>query len=206
MAGIRKSGTRSLAPTSGLVQNPRTTFISQNDNGTTLIVSSSTNVAGWLKIVGTTSSFVTIQNNAHNVGNVSNPTGQDPIAAIDQTLFSTTAERKLAEAYFSGGVGIEKDLAVGGFIYGRIAAANTATTASNIAILKTNADETYYPLFTDAEGLIIQGSQLYGDDLNQDESLGGLRYNPYTGKITTERFEAEISVVLTTPVLLVQKK
>jgi hypothetical protein len=203
MAGIRKSGTRSLAPTSGVVQTPRTTFISQNDNGSTIIVSSSTNIAGWLRVVSTgTSSFVTIQNNNHNVGNVSNPLGNDPISPIDQTLFSNTAERKLAGAYFSGGVGIEKDLAVGGFIYGRIAAANTATTATNISIIKTNANENYYPLFTDAEGLVIQGAQLYGDDLNQDSNLGGLLYNPYTGKLTTERIHV-VSTDTTTATVIV---
>jgi hypothetical protein len=195
MAGNRTSGTRSLAPASGIVQTPNSSYITQNNSGTTLIVSSSTNVAGVLKVVGTgTNSYVVLQPNAHNVGNVTNPQGQDSISPIDQSLFSTTGQRKLAEAYFSGGVGIEKDLAVGGFIYGRIAAANTATTASNLTILKTNNDQTFYPLFTDSEGLIIQGAQLYGDDLNQDDSLGGLQYNPYEGKITSERFEATVSI------------
>lgn len=188
MAGNRKSGTRSLAPTSGLVQSSNGSFISQNDNGTTVIVSSSTNVRGVLKLVNSgTYSFITLQNSSYNVGTITNPFGQDSLVPPDQTLYSTTAQRQLASAYFSGGVGIEKDLAVGGFIYGRIAAANTATTASNISVLKTNSDQEFFPLFTDAEGLLIQGAQLYGDDQNQDSTLGGLRYNPYTGKILTER-------------------
>ena len=190
MAGSRKSGTRSLAPVSGSVLTSNVPFISQNDT-TTVILSSSTNIQGVLKVVGTgTSSFVVIQNNEHNVGNVYNPLGNDPLAPADQSLYSTTDQRKLAEAYFSGGMGIEKDLAVGGFIYGRIAAANTATTASSISLLVVNNDQTYYPVFTDAEGLTIQGAQLYGDALNQDAASGGLRYNPYYGKIISERFHA----------------
>ncbi len=191
MAGNRQSGTRSLAPKSGSVQSPNSSFISQNDNGVTLVLSSSTNIGGILKVVSSTSGlpYVVIKNDAHNVGNVNNPAGNDPLAEIDQSLFSTTAQRQQAGAYFSGGVGIEKDLAVGGFIYGRIAAANTATTASNISVLKTNEDDTYYPLFTDEDGMIVQGAQLYGDVLNQDDSNGGLVYNPYQGKITTERIK-----------------
>ena len=190
MAGSRKSGTRSLAPVSGSVLTSNVPFISQNDT-TTVIISSSTNIQGLLKVIGTgTNAVVIIQNNEKNVGNVSNPIGNDPIAPPDQSLYSTTDQRKLAEAYFSGGVGIEKDLAVGGFIYGRIAAANTATTASAISLLIVNNDQTYYPVFTDAEGLSIQGAQLYGDDLEQDSSSGGFRYNPYYGKIITERFHA----------------
>lgn len=193
MAGNRQSGTRSLAPKSGSVQSPNSSFISQNDNGVTLVLSSSTNIGGILKVVnaGTGLSFAVIKNNAQNVASISNPTGNDPLAPIDQTLFSTTEQRKAAAAYFAGGVGIEKDLAVGGFIYGRIAAANTATTASNISVLETNEDKRYFPIFTDEDGMIVQGAQLYGDVANQDGSEGGLTYNPYEGKITTERIKVE---------------
>ena len=193
MAGNRQSGTRSLAPKSGSVQAPSSSFISQNDNGVTLVLSSSTNIGGFLRVVnaGTGLSFAVIKNNAQNVGNISNPTGNDPLAPIDQSLYSTTAQRQVAGAYFAGGVGIEKDLAVGGFIYGRIAAANTATTATNISVLETNEDQRYFPLFTDEDGMIVQGAQLYGDVSNQDGSEGGLTYNPYQGKITTERIKLE---------------
>ena len=87
MAGNRKSGTRSLAPASGIVQTPNSSYITQNNSGTTLIVSSSTNIAGVLKVVGTgTNSYIVLQPNSHNVATVSNPQGQDPIAPIDQSL------------------------------------------------------------------------------------------------------------------------
>ena len=50
MAGSRKSGTRSLAPVSGSVLTSNVPFISQNDT-TTVILSSSTNIQGVLKVV-----------------------------------------------------------------------------------------------------------------------------------------------------------
>ena len=216
MAGSRKSGTRSIAPTSGSVSGQTISFISQNDSGSTSIVSSSstnvfssfTNIAGWIKLVSSTgtSSFAIIQNNDHNVGNITNPLGNDPVAPLDQSLFSDTAGRQQASAYFTGGVGIEKDLAVGGFIYGRIAAANTATTSSNISVLTTNIDEVFYPLFTDATGLIVQGAQLYADKLNEDLSNGGLNYNPQYGLLTSERahfISTETSVSTNTGALVV---
>jgi hypothetical protein len=183
---VRKSGTRSIAPQSGSVQTTNNVqSLSQADN-ITLIRSSSTNVAGYLKITGQVGPTIIFRNNTANVGSVNNPSAGEPFD-IDQTLFSTTAERQAAGAYFSGGVGIEKDLSVGGFIYGRIATANTATTSSNIVVLKTNQDATYFPLMTDGAGIVQDAANLYADILNQDGGTGGLRYNPYRGKITTER-------------------
>ena len=194
MAGIRKSGTRSIAPTSGALSsldNTVTSDIQQQGNGGPVVVNASSTVFlgnVQLNTVGNTSTVV-LQNNANNVGNVANPSGADSFFPVDQTLFSTTEERQLAGAYFSGGVGIEKDLAVGGFIYGRIASANTASTSSNVVILTANDDATYYPLFTDALGLITSGAQIYADPIDgaSPGTLGGLQYNPYTGKLTTQK-------------------
>jgi len=193
MTGIRKSGTRSLAPTNGAIQSSSgVPSLSQKDNGVTLILSSATQVGGYLQLVNKTSPnpVIVFKNNTQNVGNTNNPTATDPVS-IDQTIFSNTAERQLAGAYFSGGVGIEKDLAVGGFIYGRIASANSATTSSNIVVLKTNENATYYPLMTDSSGIIQQGANLYADILNQDATAGGFKYNPYLGKLTTERIHVD---------------
>jgi len=183
---VRKSGTRSIAPQSGSVQTTNNVqSLSQADN-VTLIRSSSTNVAGYLRVTGQLGPTIVFRNNAANVGSILNTSAAEPFD-IDQTLFSTTAQREAAGAYFSGGVGIEKDLSVGGFIYGRIATANTATTSSNIVVLKTNLDATYFPLMTDGAGIVQEGANLFADIYNQDGSSGGLKYNPYRGKITTER-------------------
>jgi hypothetical protein len=204
MAGIRTSGTRTVAPRSGSVTGNSTgTNISQQDTGTviinapsqtsivspkTVINSSLTNVLGRVETLSNTgTATIVLINTNQNVGSVVNTIGQDSGVPADQSLFSTTAQRKLASAYFSGGIGIEKDLAVGGFIYGRIAAANTATTSSNISVLKTNEDATFYPLFTDQAGIIQQGAQIYVDNTDQLGGPPGLIYNPFRGKLTIER-------------------
>jgi hypothetical protein len=88
------------------------------------------------------------------------PVGANP--AVDPYLFSTTAQRKEASAYFAGGVGIEQDLSVGGFIYGRIAQSNTATTSSQLIVLSTNSDKNFYITFTDI--LNSSGRPLWGDN------------------------------------------
>ena len=167
MAGSRKSGTRSIGPTSGVISSPKSSSQIDQQTTSTNITSKYVNVGGTLRLTKSGDIYAVIRNNNVNVGNINNPTGADSIAPIDQTLYSNTEERQLASAYFPGGVGIEKDLAVGGFIYGRIANANTATTSSNISVLQTNADLPYYPVFTTPEGLIIAGAQLYGDSLNK---------------------------------------
>lgn len=112
-----------------------------------------------------------------NVGNlINNPTGAQQLD-IDQTKFSTTEQRQLASVYFSGGVGIEQDLAVGGFIYGRIAESLTTT---NVLVTATNADQEFYPIFVNE--FTATGTVLYGDDGEFD-----LRYNPSAGRLTTNR-------------------
>jgi hypothetical protein len=147
------------------------------------------NLTGPLNILDSLGNYVaTITNTASNVGSIVYGTN-DPIT-IDQTLYSTTQLRQMGQAYFSGGVGIEKDLAVGGFIFGRIAAANTASTATDVTVVVTNNNDDYFPTFTDASGLISSGAQLYADTENGNNLPGpnnGLRYNPYTGKLKLER-------------------
>jgi hypothetical protein len=198
----RITGSRTVAPQSGQINYSANTNFTPNvsqglvgGNSLTTIRSDATNLRGRLVLTAAGTIQALVKNLPDNVGNVlNNPNGGPPIS-IDQTEFSTTAQRKLAQAYFGGGVGIEKDLSVGGFIYGRIAAANTATTSSNIVVLKTNADELFFPIMTNAAGTVQQGANLYVDLLDQ-EGLGfttspkaGLKYNPYQGKLITERVE-----------------
>jgi hypothetical protein len=208
MAGSRTSGTRSIAPTSGPLSslgNNTTPNIQQKEDGSIVLNAGATVATGFIiSSSGTSTQHTIIKNNDNNVGNLlNNPTGEDPLVPADQTLFSNTDERKLASVYIPGGVGIEKDLAVGGFIYGRIAAANTATTSSNVVVLKTNEDATYYPLFTDVAGTIEQGALLYVDNLDNIDGggtiRGGLQYNPYTGKITTNQLWADSNLNSTSP-------
>ena len=196
MAGNRKSGTRSIAPQSGSVSTPinGTTNLDQQSSAT-VIQSQFIGAQGTVGIISNGGvQVVIIKNDAHNVGSYANPLGQDPFYPIDGVppnpiLFSSPEQRQLAEAYFSGGVGIEKDLAVGGFIYGRVAAANTATTSTTVRVLPTNDDIVYYPIFTNAEGLIIQGAQLFADNQDQAGGIinGGLTYNAFQGRLTIER-------------------
>ena len=172
----RVSGTRNIAPASGYTSTA-TTITAQN--GYVIVQYGDFTVAD-----NTGTNQTIIQNNANNVGNIiNNPNGGDP-SSIDQTLYSTTAERELASAYFAGGVGIEKDLAVGGFIYGRISQANTATTTTNIVINTTNADQIYYPVFTDQNGLAATNGALYGDNVG---FAGGLTYDAFTGKLISDQ-------------------
>ena len=143
------SGTRTVGPSSGGLTTASSITIR---NGNIVLQYGS---FGILDNNGNT--LTNIQNTSNNVGNLRNLSGADPVN-IDQTLYSTTDQRKLASAYFPGGVGIEKDLAVGGFIYGRIAAANSATTSTFIHVLTTNSNATFYPMFTDANGLQAVGA------------------------------------------------
>ena len=118
-----------------------------------------------------------------NVGNIYNTGGADQIAFDwpDQGQhYSTTAQRQLASVYMSGGVGIEKDLSVGGFIYGRISEALTATTSTQLLVLPNNDDNFYYPTFIKTPG---RGQVL----LDNTGINNGLTYNPFQGKLIIER-------------------
>ena len=59
-----------------------------------------------------------------NAANVNNPAGY---AYDPGDIYGTRAQRESGAVFVEGGVGIEKDLNVGGFIYGRVALANTST-------------------------------------------------------------------------------
>lgn len=187
-----------------VVSNSSTVSISA---GTNVSITATNNVsivagAGGTITVGTVNNsnngFLTVNGTA-NVGSVNNPLGLPYVngdltlsngntVSIDQTLFSNTVQRKEASAYFAGGVGIEQDLSVGGFIYGRISAANTATTSSQIIVLSSNSATQYYLTFV--QDLDTQGTILYGDG-QSDYVPSGLRYQPDVGKLFTERLAVQ---------------
>jgi len=130
--------------------------------------------------------------NADQTANVDNPThvpfditNTYPFGNSDPTGEQGFAERVVGALYVPGGVGIEKDLNVGGFIYGRVA---KATTSLELVVTTTNVDQIFYPVFTsDVTG--INGTELFGDNVGTDSPspYQGLTYNPATGKLHTDR-------------------
>ena len=137
----------------------------------------------------------------NNVGNpyvsIANPNGR-PYDPGD--IYDTEAHRKLGSVYVAGGLGIEKDLNVGGWIYGRVDFANTATFVKSTA---TNIDSNFYLPFVNYVPNVA--STIFVDDVSTGVP-SGLRYNPSTGKITTERVNvvsAEDSISTTTGALQV---
>lgn len=102
-------------------------------------------------------------------------------------VYDTSAHRKEASVYVTGGVGIEKDLNVGGFIYGRVEHANTTTF---VEVTGTNIDFDFYLPFVEAPTTLGGKSPVYADIIS-DGSTQGLRYNPFTGKISTDKIEVD---------------
>jgi hypothetical protein len=114
-------------------------------------------------------------------GNVNNPYDR-PYNPDD--IYDTPEHRQVdrdgndTALYVSGGVGIEKDLNVGGFIYGRI---ETAVTSLSVVVTATNADTDFFPTFV----LNTFSQQIVFVD--EEGIVQGLRYNPFEGKIKTDR-------------------
>lgn len=205
---IRTSGTTQRPPTSGPLPAP-----APNSNpGSINIVNTSIFITGHSVIDGY-SEFVLNK----NVGSIPNPDGINYVGGaltvdgnlvsnIDgynlpkgskNALYSTTGDRKEAGTYFSGGVGIEQDLAVGGLIYGRISSSLTATTSSQLLVLATDANDEYFPAFTNkllpykgypgASNFQDVGSNfLYGDPVSvtQITDRTHITYNPALGRLT----------------------
>ena len=160
-ANVKSSGDQVISTPSGNVNittSPTVVAITGTGNIVlTAPISSSVVVSNGNLVIGNAATTAT----SHNVGSISNPVGSSN-PALDQTLFSTTEQRKIGSAYFAGGVGIEQDLAVGGFIYGRVASANTATTSSQVVVLSTDTASTYYLTFVE-QAYNSVGTQLYVD-------------------------------------------
>ncbi len=119
--------------------------------------------------------------------NVGNPVGRlyDPLDVYSADygnsgqIEAQKGLRKQASAYFPGGVGIEKDLNVGGYIYGRI---TFATTATESIVTATNIDAEFFPTFV--QTLNVSGVPLRADNTG---TWSGLTYNPGKGTLTVEK-------------------
>ena len=169
---------------------------SQQGNGQTVVgsaiilQSTLTNIEGKLSVgpsysvnATPTNTVTQILINSNNLSNVANPDGYQYTST---NVYGTVAERITGAVYIPGGVGIEKDLSVGGFIYGRI---SKATTSSELLITTTNVNNTFYPVFArNVDG--ISGQVLFGDNQGVGGTTGapfsGLTYNPANGLLTAD--------------------
>jgi hypothetical protein len=109
--------------------------------------------------------------------NVANPYGR-PYSALD--VYDNNANRRQGAVYIEGGLGVEKDINVGGYIYGRI---ETATTSLSVQVTATNIDSVFYPT-------LVQGGP--GQELlwlDNEGVEGGLNYNPFFGRLVTDRIK-----------------
>lgn len=149
----------------------------------TVIIYNSATITGTITVVGN-SSTVIIKANDNNVGN---PLG---VAYTNTNIYGTFNQRQQGAVYVGGGVGIEKDLNVGGFIYGRIAQAQTST---DVVVTSTNLDQLFYPIFAKypyaAGSTETSFSSNYIDNVSSGTttSTGGLTYNPFTGQLNVDR-------------------
>jgi hypothetical protein len=125
--------------------------------------------------VSSTSSTDTVVIQFDATQNVSNPLNL-PYSSGDQ--FGTKAQRISGGVYLPGGLGVEKDLNVGGYIYGRV---SQATTSLQVLITATNLDQTFYPIFSP----VSTGTALLFSDSTGEN--GGLTYNPLKGKLIVDR-------------------
>jgi hypothetical protein len=187
MAEITVSGTKILT------QNGPTT-ISAPDN-TVYVQSDVTNVTGDLIVNNTatilrnldvrgTWTTVIIKPNDDNVNNAFG------VAYNPSNIYDTAENRRQGAVYIGGGVGIEKDLNVGGYIYGRV---SQATTSLQILVSPTTEDVEFYPIFArNSTGI----ADLYSDEAGL---VDGLRYNPSTGKLRLEQLQVASSLTSTSP-------
>jgi len=142
--------------------------------------------------VGTGTQYLNTFSNTENVGNGSKPyapfTGNNASTSwMWDGLYDSTENRKQAAIYVAGGVGIEKDLNVGGHIYGRIEFANTTTY---IVFTNTNESIEYNISFISREYPLDNQSSLYIDTTStsvRSTSSTGLTYNAFLGRISTDR-------------------
>ncbi len=132
-----------------------------------------------------------------NTANVGNPLSipYDPLDVYEADYGNTgqiDAQKNLRKqggAYFPGGVGIEKDLNVGGRIYGRI---TQAITSTEIIVTATNIDAIFYPTF-------VRDIDINGIALNADTTgtFSGLTYNPGQGLLTVEKVRVSATTTAT---------
>lgn len=206
MSGIRVSGNRTTN-SAGSANGPT---IITSPGGNLYLNSTVTNVSNNLKVgknikvedklvVGNLSlSDTNILISQSQTQNVNNPFDY---RYNPNDIYGSKDQRVIGALYVPGGVGIEKDLNVGGFIYGRI---SFATTSLQLIVTSTNVDSVFYPTFTDRLGI---GTYLYSDNIGDAANLNsGLTYNPFYGKLTVDRVNvasSETSINSLTGALLV---
>ena len=133
-----------------------------------------------ITIDNSSTTFSSIIINSTGTANVGNPLG---VEYTNTNVYDTTTNRTIGSVYIPGGLGVEKDLNVGGYIYGRVA---QATSSTLLIVSNTNVDQVFYPIFVDdIRG--ITASQLYGNSATADDPLTGLTYNPSTGLLKLEK-------------------
>lgn len=212
MATIRVKGTRTINPDGGrtsltsekgVIFNTPNTFLS----GDLVVLNSltvykSAYIDQWLQANPnySISSSIKIDYGKLNVGNPTSAITTSTTSTViyqrgvfppPEGIYDTSTNRILGQVYIPGGLGVEQDLNVGGFIYGRIA---EATTSRQLLITATNIDRTFYPIFTDklynaATTTTQLGSYLYGDTTGTsvaNTTTSGLTYNPYRGILTVD--------------------
>lgn len=175
MADIRVSGTKILTqngPTT--ISAPNNTVFIQSDTANVtgnLLVDNTATILKNLDVRGTWTTVI-IKPNDDNVGN---PFG---VAYNPSDVYGEPEQRRIGAVYVGGGVGIEKDLSVGGYIYGRV---SQATTSLQVLVTSTVVDLEFYPIFArNSDGI----ADLYSDATGL---VDGLRYNPSTGKLRLEQ-------------------
>lgn len=175
MADIRVSGTKILTqngPTT--ISAPNNTVFIQSDTANvtgSLIVDNTATILKDIDVRGTWTTVIIKPND----DNVDNPFG---VVYNPSDIYGTPEQRRVGAVYIGGGVGIEKDLSVGGYIYGRV---SQATTSLQVLVTSTNADLEFYPIFArNSDGI----ADLYSD---ASGLVDGLRYNPSTGKLRLEQ-------------------
>ena len=120
--------------------------------------------------------------NTENVGNYYPPYPDSPMGRPydpDNKYGGVDGEmhRRAGALYVAGGVGIEKDLNVGGYIYGRVEIANTSLS---LVSSSTNIDYEFNPLF-------MAGPGEHFIEIDTTGVQNGWTYNPSKGRITTDR-------------------
>ena len=110
---------------------------------------------------------------------------EDPSKSAAERRDLANNRRKEGSVFIPGGVGIQKDLNVGGWIYGRITEANTS---QRLIVSATNLDQAYYLTFVEElSDSPVTGRYLYGDETGDYTTYPGLRYNPNTGLLMFDK-------------------
>jgi len=169
MAGtIRVSGTISTNPT------PGASYSITAPDGTITISSSNTNIVS------------------------TSPTGKLTIQTPSVNLTSPTQSysSQTGALTVAGGVGIEKDLWVGGIIHGII---ENAVTSTLLIVTATNIDSVFYPTFIDQ--LSTTGRPLRADNAGEgSDTFTGLTYNPARGILRSDKMFVAASTASTSPI------